>query len=119
MILVFGATGTIGEQLISILSDDGVPAVGVTRRPASEQARPGIRWVQADLSAPGSIEGLFSGVTSIFLLTGNHPDMSRLQITADRGSRGGVEHVVKLSALGAFDHAKLPIRRAITKQKQH
>ena len=81
--------------------------------------RPGIRLVQADVSAPASMDGVFSGVKSMFLLTGNHPDMSRLQITADRGSWGGVEHVVKLSALGAFDHAKLPIRRAITKQKQH
>jgi uncharacterized protein YbjT (DUF2867 family) len=121
VILVFGATGTIGDELISILSADGVPAVAVTRGPATERARPGIRWVQADLSAPASIEGVFSGVTSMFLLTGNHPDMARLQITAiDAAARAGVEHVVKLSALGASDHSKLPISVArTTKQKQH
>ena len=113
MILVFGATGTIGEELISILSSDGVPAVAVTRGPAPEQAPPGIRWVQADLSAPASMEGVFSGVKSTFLLTGNHPDMARLQITAiDAAARAGVEHVVKLSALGASDHSRLPIGRA-------
>ena len=113
MILVFGATGTIGEELLSILSRDGVPAVAVTRGPAPEQARPGIRWVQADLSAPASIEEVLSGVRSMFLLTGNHPDMARLQITAiDAGARAGVEHVVKLSALGASDHSRLPIGRA-------
>jgi len=113
VILVFGATGTIGDELISILSGDGVPAVAVTRGGVPEHARPGIRWVQADLSAPASIEGLFSGVKSIFLLTGNHPDMARLQITAiDAAARAGVEHVVKLSALGASDHSKLPIGRA-------
>ena len=49
----------------------------------------------------------------MFLLTGNHPDMARLQIRAiDAAASAGVEHVVKLSALGASDHAKLPIGRA-------
>jgi uncharacterized protein YbjT (DUF2867 family) len=113
VILVFGATGTIGDELVSILSSDGVSAIAVTRGPAPARSRPGTRWVQADLSAPGSIEDLFSGVRSMFLLTGNHPDMARLQITAiDVAARAGVEHVVKLSALGASDHSKLPIGRA-------
>jgi len=113
MILVFGATGTIGDELISILSTDGVPAIAVTRGAAPAPSRPGIRWVQADLSAPASIGDLFAGVRSMFLLTGNHPDMARLQITAiDAAARAGVEHIVKLSALGASDHARLPIGRA-------
>ena len=113
MILVFGATGTIGDELISILSSDGVPAIAVTRDSAPATPRPGIRWVQADLSVPASIGNLFSGVRSMFLLTGNHPDMARLQITAIEAAAGaGVEHVVKLSALGASDHSKLPIGRA-------
>src|SRR5262249_23316609 len=113
MILVFGATGTIGDELISILSSDGVSAIAVTRGPAPARLQPGIRWVRADLAAPESIEGLFSGVRSMFLLTGNHPDMARLQIAAiDAAARGGVEHVVKLSALGASDHSRLPIGRA-------
>ena len=113
MILVFGATGTIGDELIAILSSDGVPAVAVTRDPAAARPRPGIRWLQADLSVRASIEGVLSGVRSMFLLTGNHPDMARLQITAiDAAARAGVEHVVKLSALGASHHSKLPIGRA-------
>jgi len=38
----------------------------------------------------------------MFLLTGNHPDMARLQITAiQAAAAAGVESVVKLSALGA------------------
>ena len=72
MILVFGASGNIGGELISILSAEGAPAVAVTR---ARSGRPlsGIRWAQADLSHPSSIDGLFSGITSMFLLTGNHP----------------------------------------------
>jgi len=112
MILVFGASGNIGRELISLLSTAGVPAVAVTRAP-SGRPLPGIRWAQADLSHPSSIDGLFSGITSMFLLTGNHPDMARLQITAiQAAAAAGVESVVKLSALGASDHTKLPIGRA-------
>ena len=113
MILVFGATGTVGNELISILSGDDVPAIAVTRGPAPPRPRRGVRWVQADLAAPASVEGLFSGVRSMFLLTGNHPDMARLQIAAiDAAARAHVEYVVKLSALGASDHSRLPIGRA-------
>jgi uncharacterized protein YbjT (DUF2867 family) len=113
VILVFGAAGTIGDELISILSSEGVAAIAVTRAASPGRSLPGIRWTQADLAAPSSIEGLFSGVTSMFLLTGNHPDMARLQIAAiDAAARAHVEHVVKLSALGASDHSRLPIGRA-------
>ena len=38
MILVFGASGLIGSELISILSASGVPAIAVSR--ASSEAKP-------------------------------------------------------------------------------
>ena len=113
MILVFGATGNIGSELISILSASGVPAIAVTRASSGAKPLPGIRWTQADLSEPDSLRGLFSGVSTVFLLTGNHPEMARLQITAiEAAARAHVQSVVKLSALGASDHTKLPIGRA-------
>lgn len=113
MILVFGASGLIGSELISILSASGVPAIAVSRASSEAKPLPGIRWTQADLSEPDSLNGLFSGVSTVFLLTGNHPDMARLQITAiEAAAKAHVQSVVKLSALGASDHTKLPIGRA-------
>jgi uncharacterized protein YbjT (DUF2867 family) len=102
MILVFGASGLIGSELISILSASGVPAIAVSRASSESKPLPGIRWTQADLSEPDSLHGLFSGVSTVFLLTGNHPDMARLQITAiEAAAKAHVQSVVKLSALGA------------------
>jgi uncharacterized protein YbjT (DUF2867 family) len=113
MILVFGATGRIGGELISILSSKGVSTVAVTRAPEQARPLPGIRWAKADLAEPASMEGLLGGVKTMFLLTGNGPDLAALQITAIRAAtRSGVEYVVKLSALGASDHSKSPIGRA-------
>ena len=59
MILVFGATGTIGEQLISILSSDGVSAIAVTRGSLCRRLHGRSPAVLAELAAPASIEDLF------------------------------------------------------------
>ena len=113
MILVFGATGHIGGELISILSSEGVPSVAVTRAPSRERPLPGIRWAKADLAAPASVDGLLRDVKTMFLLTGNGADLATLQVTAIRAAaKAGVEYVVKLSALGASDRSKSPIGRA-------
>ena len=113
MILVFGATGQIGGELISLLAADGVTVRAVTRDRSQAPELPGLEWVKADLADPASLEGLFRGVKTMFLLTGNRPDMAALQITAIRAAAdAGVEAVVKLSALGASDHSRSPIGRA-------
>lgn len=113
MLLIFGATGHIGEELVSILALKGVPAVAVTRAPRRGPDLPGIRWVKADLADPTSLTDVFQGVRAMFLLTGNGANLAALQINALRAAEmAGVEYVVKLSALGASDHSKSPIGRA-------
>ena len=82
---------------------------------ASSEAKPlpGIRWTQADLSEPDSLNGLFSGVS---IGVSADRKSSRHGAPANHGDRGSrkahVQSVVKLSALGASDHTKLPIGRA-------
>ncbi len=113
MLLVFGATGHIGSELVSILSSKGVPARAVTRDPGRGLPLQGIRWVRADLTEPSSLAPLFADVDGMFLLTANGADLARLQINAiEAAQRAGVRHVVKLSALGASDHSQSPIGRA-------
>ena len=113
MILIFGATGQIGGELISLLAGDGVPARAVTRDRSQVPALRGLEWVTADLADPASLDGVFLGMKTMFLLTGNRSDMAALQIAAIRAAAdAGVESVVKLSALGASDHSRSPIGRA-------
>jgi uncharacterized protein YbjT (DUF2867 family) len=113
MILVFGATGQIGGELISLLAADGIAVRSVTRDPSHVPALRGLEWVKADLADPASHDIVFRGVTTMFLLTGNRSDMADLQIAAIRAAAdAGVEAVVKLSALGASDHSRSPIGRA-------
>jgi uncharacterized protein YbjT (DUF2867 family) len=113
MLLILGATGHIGHELVSILSSNGVAAVAVTRDPEHAPPISGIRWVRGDLVDPRSLSDLFRQVHAMFLLTGNGADLATLQSNAIQAARNaGVKYVVKLSALGASDHSKSPIGRA-------
>lgn len=108
MIGVTGATGTIGQHLVRILSERGVAARALTRNPDGQEALAGIEWVGADLGDDRRLLAeRLAGMEALFLLTGNTEDMVWLQKNAIRAaSEAGVRRVVKLSALGATDHSK-------------
>jgi uncharacterized protein YbjT (DUF2867 family) len=113
MLLILGATGHIGTELVSILSSKGIPAVAATRDLRRGKPLPGIRWARVDLADPASMREILQGIRGMFLLTGNGPDLASLQIGAIRAAKSaGVERVVKLSALGASDHSRSPIAKA-------
>src|SRR3989442_1429830 len=113
MILVTGATGHIGSELVGLLSGKGASVRAVTRDPRRAQHLPGVVWVKGDLREADSLASLFRGADRMFLLTSNSEDMRTLQVNAIRAARAaGVAHVVKGSALGASDHSKSPIGRA-------
>lgn len=107
MIGVTGATGTIGSELVRLLSEGGRAVRAFTRRPEEQDATDGVEWVEADLAEGDALPAVLAGCRRLFLLTGNGEDMVRLQKNAIRAAEEtGVERVVKLSALGATDHSK-------------
>jgi len=107
MIVVSGASGTIGGELLRLLAARGVPARALSRDPPAGEPLPGIEWRTADLADREALPGALEGAGRLFLLTGNSADMVGLQKNAIRAALdAGVRHVVKLSALGATDHSK-------------
>lgn len=112
MIGVTGATGTIGSELVRLLGEEGHEVRAYTRDPGRRgglpgRELPGVEWVEADLADRAGLPSAFESLDHLFLLTGNSDQMVRLQKNAITASReGGVEHVVKLSALGATDHSR-------------
>ena len=112
MVTITGSTGTIGSELIRLLSAAGVSTRAVHRKESKARSLPHVTWVEADLDDPGQVEAALAGTTRLFLLTGNQPDFAQIQIGVVRAAeRLGVEHIVKLSALGASDHSKSAIAR--------
>lgn len=107
MILVTGGTGSIGGELLRLLSARGESVRALSRRPDRGEPLAGVEWVEGDLADRAGLPDLFRGASRLFLLTGNVEDKVRLEKNAIRAAAGaGIERVVKLSALGASDHSK-------------
>lgn len=106
MIGITGATGTIGSSLVDRLRSASSAVRAYSRRPEAADDGGQVDWMEADLAEPEGLVRAFGGVERLFLLTGNSADMVRLQKNAiDAAATAGVDHVVKLSALGATDHS--------------
>src|SRR2546422_2881933 len=113
MIVVTGATGHIGSELVRLLSEKSVSVRALTRDPRRARPLRGVDWVKGDLGDADLLPGLLRGAHRMFLLTSNSQDMRTLQVNAIEAARAtGVAHVVKGSALGASDHSKSPIGKA-------
>ena len=112
IITITGSTGTIGSELVRLLSKAGAATRAIFRDPNKVQALPGVAWTKADLRDALALEAAIAGTTRLFLLTDNQPGFADLQIQILRAAESsGVAHVVKLSALGASDHSKSWIGR--------
>ena len=68
MILVTGATGTVGRQVVAQLRERGMPVRAVTRNPGSAGLPAGVEVVRADLADPASLEPHLAGVDAVFLV---------------------------------------------------
>lgn len=102
MILVTGATGTVGREVLRRIGPGPVVRV-MARQPERVTALPGRGEVaQADYDDPGSLDRALRGVDTVFLVTsrvGRDDDARFLRAAR----RAGVRHVVKLSAAAVED----------------
>lgn len=120
MILVTGATGKVGQQLISALRAKGAAFKALARSEASAQALrdQGVEPVRGDLSDPASLASAVKGVERLFLLS-SAPRFESLEIGALKAALGaGVKKVVKLSALGVSLDSSSPLLRAHARVEQ-
>ena len=102
MILVTGASGTIGRPLIDVLVHEGAEVRAVTRDPRAADLPSGVEVVEGDPSRPETIAPFLEGVTALFL----HPRAVGLaagELLALARERG-VKRVVTLSATNVDDN---------------
>jgi uncharacterized protein YbjT (DUF2867 family) len=67
-ILVTGATGTIGHQVVSQLLALGAPVRAMTRNPDAAGLPSGVEVVRGDLTDPASLDRCLDGVEAVFLV---------------------------------------------------
>lgn len=67
-VLVIGATGTIGGEVVRQLVNEDVTVRAMTRRPESATLPAGVEVVAGDLTSPESLEPALRGVDAVFLV---------------------------------------------------
>ena len=116
-ILVTGATGTVGSEVINQLLKSNTPvrikaAVhlnGVVRKMGDDD---GIETVPIDYNKPETLREALSDVDKLFLLSRDFPRMVELTSNAiTEAKKSGIKHIVRLSAKGAELKAESPSLR--------
>lgn len=111
MILITGATGTVGSKVVNRLSAQGIPARALTRDLGKVKADqfPHVEFVQGDFDDADSIRQACSGVEQAFLLSNSTERAEQQQIAfVEAARKNGIRHLVKLSQLHA--EANSPVR---------
>jgi len=94
MIVVTGATGNVGSEVVAALSARGQQVRAVVRDPQRASVPAGVEVVHGDLELPESLTSSLAGARAVFLL-GGWGDMTGLM---RRIADAGVHHVVLLSS---------------------
>jgi uncharacterized protein YbjT (DUF2867 family) len=103
MILIIGATGTVGSELVRQLAARSTPVRALVRNPekAASLTRLGVETVLGDLEQPSILDAALDGIRRAFLLSPIHPRQIELQGNfVEAAKRAGTVHIVKLSGLG-------------------
>lgn len=112
MILITGATGSNGAELVKLLASRGVPLRAMVRSTGAAKgiaALPGVELALGDLDDPASVGRALEGIEKAFLLTPSTDRAEAQQLAfLDAARRTGVRHIVKLSQYAA-DEAS-PVR---------
>ncbi|GAA2168167.1 NAD(P)H-binding protein [Actinomadura napierensis] len=106
MILVTGATGTVGAQVVRLLAERGERVRAMTRHP--EAARLPAEIVRGDFDDRASLDAAVAGADAVFLLDAPGPWIERHDLAVlDAVRSHGVGKVVKVSAIGTGENAEL------------
>jgi uncharacterized protein YbjT (DUF2867 family) len=103
MILVTGATGLNGKELLRRLSARGIAVRALVRHPAKAEAiaaLPHVEIVQGDLARPETLAAALQDIDRAMLISSSDPHMLDVQSNfIDAAKKAGVRHVVKLSGI--------------------
>jgi uncharacterized protein YbjT (DUF2867 family) len=108
-ILVTGATGTIGRQVVQHLTQRGANVRALVRSPATANLPATVELVQGDLLDVDALRHAFQGVSTLFLLNAVVADeFTQALITLNVAREAGVKRVVYLSVIHSDRYVNVP-----------
>jgi hypothetical protein len=106
VILVTGATGTIGREVVAQLLVAGEKVRALTRNPSRAQLDEKVELVAGDLNQPETLAKAVEGVERIFSLAlGPQLGIQEASL-AQAAKKAGARHIVKLSGLRPAGEAR-------------
>ncbi|PPQ16583.1 NmrA family transcriptional regulator [Bradyrhizobium sp. AC87j1] len=108
-ILVTGATGAVGRQVVEQLVKRGADVRALVRDPAKASFPAGVTVAQGDLLDVDALRDALAGVSTLFLLNAVVPDeFTQALITLNLARQAGVERVVYLSVIHSDLYVNVP-----------
>ncbi|AYM09277.1 SDR family oxidoreductase [Agrobacterium tumefaciens] len=108
-VLVTGATGNIGAQVIQHLVNHGADVRALVRDPSKANFPAGVAVVKGDLLDVDSLRSAFDGVSALFLLNAVVPDeFTQALIALNLARSAGINRIVYLSVIHADVYVNVP-----------
>jgi len=108
-ILVTGATGTVGSQVVEQLVNRGANVRALVRDPSKAKFPAGVGVAQGDLLDVDSLRTAFAGVSTLFLLNAVVADEFTQALVALNVARAaGIKNVVYLSVIHSDRYVNVP-----------
>lgn len=101
MILITGASGTVGSEIVKALAGRGA-AVRAGYRTRPQNVPKGVESVALDYDRPETLRPALAGVETVFVLSNT---VAPEKTVVDEARRAGAKRIVKLSVLGADKEA--------------
>jgi uncharacterized protein YbjT (DUF2867 family) len=108
-ILVTGATGTVGRQVVDQLLARGANVRALVRDPAKAALPAGVATAKGDLLDVDSLRSAMSGISTLFLLNAVTPDeFTQALIALNVARAAGVRKLVYLSVIHSDVYVNVP-----------
>ncbi|MHA6763615.1 NAD(P)H-binding protein [Streptacidiphilus sp. PAMC 29251] len=102
MILVFGATGNVGREVVARLAERGEKVRAFTRDPARAHFDDTVEVWSGDLGDPDGIRGALAGAERVFMLSAGPDARGHDLAVAEEVRRAGTPRVVRVSSVAAL-----------------
>ncbi|NEA57499.1 NAD(P)H-binding protein [Streptomyces sp. SID13666] len=112
MILVFGATGNVGKEVVNGLVERGKQVRAFSRNPSRAVFDSEVEVHTGDLDDSRSIRAALEGVDAVFMLSAGPDALSYDLAVAEEVRRAGTARVVRMSSVAALPPVETSYGRA-------